>query len=174
MIELIAARGNTSLESAVTLTKSLRFDIQSLGVRLAKAVGEERLARKGSSRSKSRAENDIELRLIIAEIKKLLDRIEDAVPLISLAITTSGVNLSSTLPATVSPSRMLQASTFLTHGDTQYNMTTPRAQQIGPSFYLSMYMLFSGHANRALDEEGIRETTWKEVMHKARIVAGSA
>jgi hypothetical protein len=170
MIELIAARGNTSLESAVTLTKSLRFDIQSLGVRLAKAVGEERLARKGSSRSKSRAENDIELRLIIAEIKKLLDRIEDAVPLISLAITTSGVNLSSTLPATVSPSRMLQASTFLTHGDTQYNMTTPRAQQIGPSFYLSMYMLFSGHANRALDEEGIRETTWKEVMHKARAV----
>ncbi|KAL5396806.1 hypothetical protein PMIN06_004062 [Paraphaeosphaeria minitans] len=170
MIELIAARGNTSLESAVTLTKSLRFDIQSLGVRLAKAVGEEKLARKGSSRSKSRAENDLELRLIIAEIKKLLDRIEDAVPLISLAITTSGVTLSSTLPATVSPSRMLQASTFLTHGDTQYNMTIPRAQQIGPSFYLSMYMLFSGHANRALDEENIRETTWKEVMHKARAV----
>lgn len=170
MIELIAARGNTSLESAVTLTKSLRFDIQSLGVRLAKAVGEEKLARKGSSRSKSRAENDLELRLIISEIKKLLNRIEDAVPLISLAITTSGVNLSSTLPATVSPSRMLQASTFLTHGDTQYNLTMPRAQQIGPAFYLSMYMLFSGHANRALDEENIRETTWKEVMHKARVV----
>ncbi|KAL1610190.1 Ran-specific GTPase-activating protein 30 [Paraconiothyrium brasiliense] len=170
MIELIAARGNTSLESAVTLTKSLRFDIQSLGVRLAKAVGEEKLARKGSSRSKSRAENDLELRLIITEIKNLLNRIEDAVPLISLAITTSGVNLSTTLPATVSPSRMLQASTFLTHGDTQYNMDMPRAQQIGPSFYLSMYMLFSGHANRALDEEGIRETTWKEVMHKARVV----
>ncbi|KAF2439450.1 Ran-binding-domain-containing protein [Karstenula rhodostoma CBS 690.94] len=170
MIELIAARGNTSLESAVTLTKSLRFDIQSLGVRLAKAVGEEKLARKGSSRSKTRAENDLELRLIIAEIKKLLNRIEDAVPLISLAITTSGVNLSSTLPATVSPSRMLQASTFLTHGDAQYNLTMPRTQQIGPSFYLSMYMLFSGHANRAINEENIRETTWKEVMHKARVV----
>ncbi|KAF1966580.1 Ran-binding-domain-containing protein [Bimuria novae-zelandiae CBS 107.79] len=169
MIELIAARGNTSLESAVTLTKSLRFDIQSLGVRLAKAVGEEQLARRGSSRSKTRAENDLELRLIIAEIKKLLDRIEDAVPLINLAITTSGVNLSTTLPDTVSPSRMLQASTFLTHGDTQYNMTMPRAQQIGPSFYLSVYMLFAGHAFRAQDEEGIRETTWKEVMHKARV-----
>lgn len=170
MIELIAARGNTSLESAVILTKSLRFDIQSLGVRLAKAVGEEKLSRRGSSRSKSRAENDIELRFIIGEIKSLLNRIEDAVPLINLAITTSGVTLSTTLPATVSPSRMLQASTFLTHGDTQYNVNVPRAQQIGPSFYLSMYMLFSGHANRALDEEGIRETTWKEVMHKARAV----
>lgn len=169
MIELIAARGNTSLESAVILTKSLRFEIQTLGVRLAKAVGEEQLTRRGSSRSKSRAENDFEIRLIIAEIKKLLNRIEDAVPLINLAITTSGVNLSTTLPATVSPSRMLQASTFLTHGDTQYSMSLPRAQQIGPSFYLSVYMLFSGHAFRSQDEAGLRETTWKEVMHKARV-----
>jgi len=169
MIELIAARGNTSLESAVTLTKSLRWDIQSLGVRLAKAVGEEELAKKGSSRRKPRAEIDAELKLIILEIRRLLNRIEDAVPLINLAITTSGVNLSTTLPATVSPSRMLQASTFLTAGDTQYNMTMPRAQQIGPSFTLSMYMLFSGHAFRSHDEEGIRGTTWKEVMHKARV-----
>ncbi|KAF2713815.1 Ran-binding-domain-containing protein [Pleomassaria siparia CBS 279.74] len=169
MIELIAARGNTSLESAVTLTKSLRWDIQSLGVRLSKAVGEADLIRRGSSKSKSRAQNALELKLIIADIKKLLMRIEDAVPLISLAITTSGVSLSTTLPATVSPSRLLQASTFLTHGDTQYSMTLPRAQQIGPVFTLSMYMLFSGHAFRAQDENGVRETTWKEVMHKARV-----
>ncbi|KAH7119666.1 RanGTP-binding protein-domain-containing protein [Dendryphion nanum] len=169
MIELIAARGNSSLESAVTLTKSLRFDIQSLGVRLSKAVSEEQLAKRGSSRSKSRAENDYELKLIISDLRKLLTRIEDAVPLINLAITTSGVSLSSTMPATVSPSRLLQASTFLTAGDTQYSMSLPRSQQIGPTFTLSMYMLFSGHAYRAHDAEGVRETTWKEVMHKARV-----
>ncbi|KAF1953693.1 Ran-binding-domain-containing protein [Byssothecium circinans] len=167
MIELIAARGNTSLESAVTLTKSLRWDIQSLGVRLSKAVGEAKLARKGGSQRS--AQNELELKLIIAEIKKLLLRIEDAVPLINLAITTSGVSLSTSMPTTVSPSRLLQAGTFLTAGDTQYNMTMPRAQQIGPVFTLSMYMLFSGHANRPQDEEGVRETTWKEVMHKARV-----
>ena len=169
MIELIAARGNTSLESAVTLTKSLRWEIQALGVRLSNAVGEEQLARRGSSRSKSRAENDLELKLIISDIKKLLLRIEDAVPLINLAITTSGVSLSTTMPATVSPSRLLQASTFLTAGDTQYAMTLPRAQQVGPAFTLSLYMLFSGHAYRPHDTEGIRDTTWKEVMHKARV-----
>lgn len=169
MIELMAARGNTSLESAVTLTKALRWDIQSLGVRLAKAVGEEELARRGSSKAKSRAQNELELKFIISDIKKLLDRIEDAVPLINLAITTSGVSLSTTLPATVSPSRLLQASTLLTAGDTQYSMTPARFQQIGPVFTLSMYMLFSGHAYRPHDEEGIRETTWKEVMHKTRL-----
>lgn len=168
MIELIAARGNTSLESAVGLTKSLRWDIQTLGSRVEKAVAEEQLTRRGSSRAKSRDQNIVELKVIIGEMKRLLERIEDAVPLINLAITTSGVNLSTTLPATVSPSRLLQASTFLTSGDMQYCATKPRAQQIGPTFTLSMYMLFSGHANRS-HEEDLRETTWKEVMHKARV-----
>ena len=114
MIELISARGNTTLESAVTLTKSLRWDIQSLGSRVEKAVVEEQLSKRGSSRAKSRAQNDFELKMIIADMKQLLHRIEDAVPLINLAITTSGVSLSTNLPPTVSPSRLLQASTFLT------------------------------------------------------------
>lgn len=169
MIELIAARGNTSLESAVTLTKALRWDIQSLGIRLAKAASEEELARRGSSKAKSKEQNVLELKLVISDIKRLLERIEDAVPLINLAITTSGVSLSTTMPATVSPSRLLQASTFLTAGDTQYAMAHSRAVQIGPTFTLSIYMLFSGHAYRPHNEEGIRETTWKEVIHKARV-----
>ncbi|KAL0256754.1 Ran-specific GTPase-activating protein 30 [Diplodia seriata] len=168
MIELISARGNTSLESAVSLTKALRWDIQSLGVRLAKAAGEEELHRRGSSRAKPKADNELEVKLIISDIRQLLARIEDAVPLINLAITTSGANLSSSLPSTVSPSRLLQASTFLTAGDTQYSMNPTGAQQIGPAFTLSMYMLFAGHI-RPHDEAGIRETTWKEVIHKARV-----
>lgn len=168
MIELIAARGNTSLESAVSLTKSLRWDIQNLGSRVEKAVSEEQLSRRGSSKAQSREQNDLELKIIISDMRRLLERIEDAVPLINLAITTSGVSLSTTLPATVSPSRLLQASTFLTGGDMQYCSTKPRSQQIGPTFHLSLYMLFSGHANRA-HEDGLRETTWKEVMHKARV-----
>ncbi len=107
--------------------------------------------------------------MIISDIRKLLDRIEDAVPLINLAITTSGANLSTTLPAAVSPSRLLQASTFLTAGDTQYSMSPSNNMQIGPTFTLSMYMLFAGHIFRSQHEEGIRETTWKEVIHKARV-----
>lgn len=170
MIELISARGNTTLESAVTLTKSLRWDIQSLGNRVEKAVVEEQLSKRGSSRAKSRLQNDIELKMIIAEMKQLLGRIEDAVPLINLAITTSGVSLSTNLPPTVSPSRLLQASTFLTAGDSHYCMSKPRAQQIGPTFTLSMYMLFSGYAVPTHEELlRQRETTWKEVMHKARV-----
>ncbi|EYE90938.1 RanGTP-binding protein [Aspergillus ruber CBS 135680] len=168
MIELIAARGNTSLESAVSLTKSLRWDIQALGQRLARAAAFEELIRKGGKSPGDRAQNDAEIRFIIKDIKRLLVRIEDAVPLMNLAITTSGARLSTNLPSAVSPSRLLQASTFLTAGDTQYYMSPSQAIQIGPTFTLSMYMLFASHL-RPHDEEGIREATWKEVMHKARI-----
>ena len=169
MIELIAARGNTSLESAISLTQELRRDIVSVGQRLARAAAtEEKSARASKISNLVKAENEQEMRLIVVDIKKLLERIEDAVPLINLAITTSGVRLSPSLPTTVSPSRLLQASTFLTAGDSQYAMTPRQAVQIGPTFTLTVYMLFAGH-DRPQNEEDIRETTWKEVIHKARV-----
>jgi hypothetical protein len=169
MIELIAARGNTSLESAVVLTKDLRWEIQALGLRLANAANQEELYRRKSSRAMSKEQNELELQLIVSNVKKLLARIEDAVPLINLAITTSGVNLSTNLPATVSPSRLLQASTFLTAADSQYTTAPGQNVQVGPVYVLSVYMLFASHTNRPHDEESAREATWKEVIHKARV-----
>ena len=113
-------------------------------------------------------QNELELKRIIHDMRKLLSRIEDAVPLINLAITASGVTLSTTLPSTISPSRLLQASTFLTAGDSNYYMSNSNSVQIGPTFTLSTYMLFSGHL-RPQNEEDIRQSTWKEVMHKTRV-----
>ena len=169
MIELISARGNTSLESAVALTKELRHEIHALGVRLAEAAKTQEITNKQLRvSSKVVAENETELHFIKRDIKQLLERIEDAVPLINLAIQASGATLSSQLPHTVSPSRLLQASTFLTAGDTQYQMSPRTAVQIGPTFNLTVYMLFAGHT-RPENEEEIRETTWKEVIHKARV-----
>jgi hypothetical protein len=165
MIELISARGNTSLESAISLTKEIRWEIQSLGQRLAKAASDEEASRRRSSKAKTQAQPELELKLIAQDIQKLLDRIEDAVPLINLAITTSGASLSTSLPATVSPSRLLQASTFLTAADTGYCMTPTQSVPVGPTFTLSVYMLFEAHVRK----EGSRETTWKEVIHKARV-----
>ena len=169
MIELIAARGNTSLESAVSLTKSIRYEIQKLGKRLSIAANDEELLRQENSRARSREDATRELKSIIAQIKDLLVRIEDAVPLINLAITTSGVNLSTKLSNTISPSRLLQASAFLTGADSTYSMEEGIPQQVGPTYVLTQYMLFAGHAGRSVDEGGVRETTWKEVIHKARV-----
>jgi len=153
----------------VTLTKELRWEIQTLAVRLSNAANEEELLRRGSARAKSREQNELELMLVISDIKKLLARIEDAVPLINLAITTSGVNLTTNLPATISPSRLLQASAFLTAADSQYASSAGHRTQVGPTYTLSMYMLFAGHAYRPHEVDDVRETTWKEVIHKARV-----
>ncbi|KAK5131222.1 hypothetical protein LTR08_001191 [Meristemomyces frigidus] len=169
MIELISARGNTSLESAVSLTKDIRYEIQKLGTRLSSAANEEELLRRKSSRAKSREQSENELKAIITAIKALLVRIEDAVPLISLAITTSGVTLSTKLSGTISPSRLLQASTFLTAADSKYTADPGARQQVGPTYTVSLYMLFAGHAGRMVNEAGIRGATWKEVVHKARV-----
>lgn len=168
MIELIAARGNTSLQSAVTLTKELRWEIQSLGHRLALAASSQESAKRSWISTQTRAKNEVEIKQVITEIKKLLERLEDAVPLMNLAITTSGTSLSSSLPSTISPSRLLQASTFLTACDTEYSMKPQGAVQVGPTFTLSVYMLFGGHI-RPQEEEDLRQMTWKEVMHKARV-----
>ncbi len=152
----------------MSLTKSLRWEIQALGQRLAAAANAEELVRSRTSKSKNSAQHEFELKRIIADIKRLLNRIEDAVPLINLAITASGASLSSSLPSTVSPSRLLQASTFLTAGDSQYSVSPSCSVQIGPRFTLSMYMLFMGHL-RPQNEEDVRESTWKEVIHKAHV-----
>ncbi|KAH8684531.1 RanGTP-binding protein-domain-containing protein [Tricladium varicosporioides] len=169
MIDLISARGNTTLESAATLTKELRWDIQSLGARLEKAAAAEETSRMKSTKAKSKAAHAIEIRGIIKDIQRLLTKIEDNVSLLNLAITTSGASLSTNLPATVSPSRLLQASTFLTAGDTQYSINPGIPVQVGPTFKMSLYMLFAGHAHRAHDTESVREMTWKEVINKAQL-----
>lgn len=170
MIELIAARGNTSLESAVSLTKELRIDIQNLGQRFANAAASSEEYRLGSSRNRAalKIENENELALIVYEVKRLLKRIDGSVQFINLALTTSGAKLSTTLPPTVSPSRLLQASNLITAGDAHYTTSPHRVAQIGPTFILSVYMLFAGH-DRPETEEDIRETTWKEVIHKAHV-----
>lgn len=165
-----SSRGNTTLESAVTLTRSIRWDIQSLGIRLSNAANSEEESRKSRSKTRSRPAHEVEIRRIVQDIRKLLTKIEDAVPLINLAITTSGASLSTKLPASVSPSRLLQASTFLTAGDHLYSTNPDLPAQVGPTFILSLYMLFAGHTYRGHDDtDSMRDTTWKEVIHKARV-----
>ena len=69
-------------------------------------------------------------------------------PFISLAVTTSGVTISTTIPQNVSPSRLLQASGMLSAGDTAYCYDPFKPAQIGQTFTLSLYMLFAGHSHR--------------------------
>ncbi|RDA85730.1 hypothetical protein CP532_5944 [Ophiocordyceps camponoti-leonardi (nom. inval.)] len=180
----ISGRGNVFLESAVPLTKSLLQDINSLGRRIASAASvDERLSDATIGTPEQRGERHNNLRDIIADIRGLLERIDREIPLLQLAITASGESLSTSLPPAISPSRLLQASTLVILGDTQFARDPTSAVQIGPVFNLSVYMLFSGHASRMTAsvcpdqanppvyglKSGERKPLWQEVIHKAQV-----
>ncbi|RTE70981.1 hypothetical protein BHE90_014617 [Fusarium euwallaceae] len=199
LIEFKSGRGNLFLESATPLAKSLRKEIVSLGRRIeaATTLGSDLDSDGVQSKSPPICQDD--LLAILASIKALLERIDRDIPLLQLAITASGESLSTSLPTGISPSRLLQASTLLIIGDTQFAQDPTRPVQIGPAFTLSLYMLFLGHAstltpqgatgtttsnstlassasaqslndNRAYGlGEGDRMPLWQEVLHKARV-----
>ncbi|KAK3381587.1 RanGTP-binding protein-domain-containing protein [Podospora didyma] len=193
LIQFKSGRGNVFLESAVPLAKSLHREIVRLGKRLDNAATvEEGFRRPGRKASMSEAQH-AELTLVIKDIRSLLERIDRDINLIQFAITASGEKLSSSATPGISMSRMMQASSFLFFGDSHFTGDPSRPVQIGPSFTLSLYMLFLGHSppdarqendNASLStqkqpesvnegpygiQEGERKPIWQEVMHKARV-----
>lgn len=144
------------LESAVPLAKSLHRDIVSLGKRLeaAAAVEEAISSQPGMRTTRVTEQQHVEILGIIDEIKSLLARIDRDIPLLQLAITGSGETLSNSMPPGISPSRLMQASTFVSIGDTQFSGDPTRPVQIGPSFTISLYMLFLGHSSPHIQANG--------------------
>lgn len=180
------------------LAKSLHREIVRLGKRLEHAAAAEEEAHdtggKGPGVRVSEAHH-AELLLIVRDIKDLLGRIDRDIPLLQLAITASGERMSTTMTPGISPSRMMQASALLSFADAHFVADPRRPMQVGPSFTLSLYMLFLGHSRPASGPgkgtippptppsseddapreapygigEGERKPTWQEVMHKARV-----
>ncbi|KAK0628894.1 RanGTP-binding protein-domain-containing protein [Bombardia bombarda] len=202
LIEFKSSRGNVFLESAVPLAKSLHREIVRLGKRLDNAATAEEGSRSaGHSGARITEAHHAELLLIIADMQSLLERIDREIPLIQLAITASGEKMTTAMNPGISPSRLMQASTLLSFGDAQfathYASDTGRpVVQVGPSFTLSLYMLFLGHSQtgvRSGQEDIVSSSTperpgkpapkeepyglgigdkkpmWQEVMHKARV-----
>ncbi|KAK3504000.1 RanGTP-binding protein-domain-containing protein [Neurospora crassa] len=190
LIEFKSGRGNVFLEAAVPLAKSLHRDIISLGKRLNDAATAEESSRSDGKKARMSEAHHIELLTIIKEMKELLARIDREIPLIQLAITASGERMNTTVNAGISPSRLMQASAFLSFGDSHFVNNPNRAVPIGPSFTLSLYMLFRGHSRLKSASsvpatpstggktwtrepsygvgEGERKPIWQEVVHKAR------
>ncbi|OMJ23528.1 Ran-specific GTPase-activating protein 30 [Smittium culicis] len=69
----------------------------------------------------SQNENSDYIDKISSELKQLLSKIDQAVPLLNLALSTSGINLSGSLPTGISTSRLLQASSFIASSSSDYN-----------------------------------------------------
>lgn len=179
LVELVAARGNTLLEGTLNLAQALKKDIE--GFELDIETASEMTESDKSNASKSAKQ-------VLESMRGLLERIEEAIPLIQLALSTAGVNVSPNLPNNISPSRLMQAAHFLTVADTQYKdklvewkkqsirrrvgttkahqaPTSPRVK-VGPDFFLTMYSIFSSTNRKDTDASDI---TWREEFAKCRI-----
>lgn len=115
--------------------------------------------------------------------RDLLSRIEEAIPLLSLALTTSGANLSSSLPESVSPGRVLLASKHLSDADDQFEKLLaetkhelhskdtgneePLCVQVGPKFSLKLYTVFLATAHNATVLR--KDVTWKEELARCTV-----
>ncbi|KAJ2681325.1 Ran-specific GTPase-activating protein 30, partial [Coemansia spiralis] len=100
-------------------------------------------------------------------MKALLSAIDDAVPLLNLALTTSGVHLGSSLPTGVSPGRLMQASALLSRATTWFDLNSDPARTklgrgpdtlVGEPFTLRLYSLFVG----SVRPKSKQDFTWKE------------
>jgi hypothetical protein len=129
----------------VPLVKSIQKEIMSLGEHLEDSVEIHTTRCLGSPEVKASPVRD-DFTKVIRQIKELLARVDREIPLLQLAMTMSGENLSVALPGAISPSRLLQAGMFLNMGDGQFTVDPARPVQIGPTFHMSLYMLFNGHA----------------------------
>lgn len=110
-------------------------------------------------------------------VNDLLFRIEEAIPLISLALTTSGANLSARMPDSVSPGRFLQAGNYLRKADEKFESlldscadpnSTPIRVQVGPTFALVLYTIFYG-TMRNPHLASSSDITWKEEHARCQV-----
>ncbi|TPX55651.1 hypothetical protein PhCBS80983_g05131 [Powellomyces hirtus] len=164
--EILATRGNTTLEAALELSGELRKSLKKIGDRVNAADGSVTDGRDIVGQQALTAE-------VLEDIEAVLTVINDLVPFLQLALQNSGASLGGNMPSSVSPSRLLQASTavalaggrFAAHkqfGPTQ----PPDPVQVGPSFPVRVYSQFQS-SSRA---KGLSDLTWKEDHAKASVI----
>lgn len=118
LIQLISARGNTSLSTTVALTRELKNDIVEFQQDMDQSMAKE----EDASVSVGRVREAMDL---------LLKRVEEAIPLIQLALTTSGACLSSDLPSNVSPARLLQAMDYVRQSERDWDERKDMERRVG-------------------------------------------
>lgn len=158
LIELISSRGHTSLEYTLQLTRDLRKDIDQFQARV---ESEYETIRESKNTDLRRTAVD----RVGGFLKNLLQRVEEAIPLITLALTTSGANLTASLPDYVSPGRFLQAANLLTSADSSFDGKNKAL--VGPVFSLVYYDIFYS-SNRVQTGLTNNDITWKEEFAKCR------
>ncbi|TPX66598.1 hypothetical protein SpCBS45565_g04359 [Spizellomyces sp. 'palustris'] len=154
--EILAARGNTNLEAVLELAGDLKKELRKLGNRV---NGVEESANELTAS-------------VLEDVEQVLRTIDDLVPFLQLALQSCGAQLTGALPSSISPSRLLQASTAVALASSRFQahktfgpIQPPDPVQVGPSFPARVYSLFQSSARA----KGAADWTWKEDYAKASV-----
>lgn len=162
LVRLAAARGNTILEPTLDLAKSLEREIEQFEQKISSVSH-------GFSLSNERQSVD----LVVLSMNKLVKSIEQTVPLLHLAISTSGIQATGNLPSQVSPGRLLQASTAITEAESRYVLATKKSsprEPVGPIFDVVLYSIFYNPSRlKYVDDTLTSALSWKEDFARANV-----
>ncbi|KAJ1947425.1 Ran-specific GTPase-activating protein 30, partial [Linderina macrospora] len=156
LIEIIAARGHSTMASVLQLTHSLRRDIVKFTEKL------ETLERQEKTLGKGKLSVEVS-EGVTKDLKSLLAKIEEAVPLLNLALTTSGAHLGGAMPQGVSPGRLMQASVLVARADERFE-AAKEGVLVGEPLVLRLYSLFVG----SVRPKSKNDFTWKEEYAKCQ------
>lgn len=153
LIKLASARGNSSLEATTNYIDELANEFDLFETTLVSITDN---LNNGNEKDS--------IRQVDVYMKSLLEKIDEAIPLLNLSLSTSGVNLSGNLASHVSPGRLLQASDHVIKSNTNFKQDS---LVVGPKFDLILYSIFYNpsrlkyvESNEQVNE--LSSISWKE------------
>lgn len=156
LVQLAAARGNTLLSLTLALTRDLKEEIDQFDATVEALVAKIDTKLTAGARKTAVAET-------VAYMELLLARIEEAIPLITLLLTTSGANLQLQVLPLMSPGCLLQASNHVVRSNEAW---AGKAVAVGPVFTLTHYTVFYNPSRASYDAP---EVLWKEQMPRCDV-----
>jgi len=159
MFELIVARGNTSLVSTMELITPLKNKINSLYEEIDYCN-----CYKNENKIATLSEE-----YLISSLNEIINMIDDITPILNLALLTSQTVLQQSnqdYPKTIiSPSKLMKATRELYNCEKAFKESRNLKAQVGPSFSLKMYSLFTSSSRQRKQDV---DWTWKEEFNLCR------
>lgn len=157
LIRLVGAQGNTSLESTNVMIDELNEEFEQFDNTI------EIIINKLSNNN----EGDM-IKKVEKYMNLLIEKIDESVSLINLAIVTNGISVTRDLPKHISISRLIESSNILITAN-----TSPKESVIGPVFDLKYYTVFYNPSRLKYIEEAQENSVdlinWKEEFARCKV-----
>ena len=150
MIYLMAARGNSNLESTLQLCNYLKDDINEFSSDIDII----------NSKANEKTLYIDTIRIIETKIDGLVKKIDNLIPLLNMVLMTHSMSSGSHFQDYVSPGRLLKATTMVIEANEKFiSVKENQYIKVGPEFSLTFYDVFYNHSSELNNGNPI---TWRE------------